>query len=166
MQKETSTVKLWTHTQRQYKLWKIQPDKYIDTSIRQNVTVFFQLRPRPLILLLSGWIFHRNITAATDLQTNFLPTSYWLARHVTSGLNTKWLQQNFVSPPPPPSSSLPIRGEGEGEGGWRMAEEEGDDRSRWGRKSEWRERVNSHVTGPSCSVDGKREIQQPQKKGW
>lgn len=26
-------------------------------------------------------------------------------------------------------------------------------------------RVNSHVTGPSCSVDGKREIQQPQKKG-
>lgn len=26
------------------------------------------------------------------------------------------------------------------------------------------ERVNSHVTGSSCSVDGKREIQQPQKK--
>lgn len=42
-------------------------------------------------------------------------------------------------------------------------EEEGDDRSRWGRKSEWRVGVNSHVTGPSCSVDGKREIQQPQK---
>ena len=25
-------------------------------------------------------------------------------------------------------------------------------------------RINSHVTGPSSSVDGKREIQQPQKK--
>lgn len=46
-----------------------------------------------------------------------------------------------------------------------MAEEEDDDRSRLGTKSEWRGRVNSHVTGPSSSVDGKREIQQPQKKG-
>lgn len=121
MQKETSTVKLWTHTQRQYKLWKIQPDKYIDTSIRQNITVFFQLRPRPLILLLSGWIFHRNITAATDLQTNFLPTSYWLARHVTSALNTKWLQQNVVSPPPPlhPPSLSEGKGKGREDGGWR-----------------------------------------------
>ena len=42
-------------------------------------------------------------------------------------------------------------------------DEEADDRSRWGRKSAWREGVNSHVTGSSCSVDGKREIQQPQK---
>lgn len=38
-----------------------------------------------------------------------------------------------------------------------MAEEEGDDRSRLGRRREWRERVNSHVTGPCCSVDGKRK---------
>lgn len=56
-----------------------------------------------------------------------------------------------------------MRGRGVRMGG--LDEEEGDDRSRWGRKSGWRERVNSHVTGSSCSVDGKREIQQPQKKG-
>lgn len=65
------------------------------------------------------------------------------------------------------SNALQRRGNGGrmngGEGGG--AEEKGDDRSRWGRKRGWRERVNSHVTGPSCSVDGKKEIQQPQKKG-
>lgn len=47
-----------------------------------------------------------------------------------------------------------LKGEG-GEGRWWQKQV--------GRKSEWRGRVNSHVTGSSCSVDGKREIQQPQK---
>lgn len=44
-----------------------------------------------------------------------------------------------------------------------VEEEEGDDRSRWGGRVNGGKRVNSHVTGTSCSVDGKREIQQPQK---
>lgn len=43
------------------------------------------------------------------------------------------------------------------------AEREGDDRSRWGGRVNEGGEVNSHVTGSSCSVDGKREIQQPQK---
>lgn len=56
-------------------------------------------------------------------------------------------------------SSERVGGRGEG-----AEEEEGDDSS----AREGRGRVdggNSHVTGSSCSVDGKREIQQPQKKG-
>lgn len=93
--------------------------------------------------------------AATDLQTNFLLTSYWLARHVTSALHTKRL----------PQQCAPAEGKGR-EGGWGVRARRRTVRteSRWGRKSEWRERVNSHVTGPSCSVDGKRKIQQPQKR--
>lgn len=46
----------------------------------------------------------------------------------------------------------------------RRTEEEGDDRKQVGEEKRMEgERVNSHVTGSSCSVDGKREIQ-PQKK--
>lgn len=55
-----------------------------------------------------------------------------------------------MSPPP----ALNTGRKGEGGGGWWQKQV--------GRKGEWRERVDSHVSGSSCSVDGKREIQQPQ----
>lgn len=61
-----------------------------------------------------------------------------------------------------PATVRSSEGKGREDEGVRV-DNEGDDRSRWGRKSAWREGVNSHVTGSSCSVDGKREIQQPQK---
>lgn len=120
----------------------------------QNLLPFF---PRKHPSLLSYYclaeFFTGTHTAATELQTNFLPTSYWPARHVTSALYTKWLPQQ-CAPARGKERRGSLRGEG-GEGRWWQKQV--------GRKSEWRGRVNSHVTGSSCSVDGEREIQQPQK---
>lgn len=89
--------------------------------------------------------------AATDLQRNFLPTSYWLARHVTSA--PLW---NKVTPTTVQSDNTERSSEGKRGRWWRQG---GGGRVKGGRD------VNSHVTGPSCSVDGKREIQQTSKRG-
>lgn len=166
MQKETSTVKLWTHTRTHTETIQIMKNstrqiyKYIYQT--KHCCVFSNWDPA----LLSYYCLAEFFTGTLRLplickQTSSLLPIGW---QDMSPLPLIQSDSDKTLYPPPPSSSLPLQGEGEG--GWRMAEEEGDDRSRWGRRSEWRERVNSHVTGPSCSVDGKREIQQPQKKGW
>lgn len=64
-----------------------------------------------------------------------------------SALDTKWLPQRRSAP----------------------AGEEGRRRGRRMKvraEAEWRERVNSHVTGSSCSVDGMRERHNNLNKGW
>lgn len=63
--------------------------------------------------------------AATDLQTNFLPTSYWLAGHVTSALNKSDSRNSALQ-----REGGVERGRMRGEVGG--SEVEGDDRSRWG----------------------------------
>lgn len=89
--------------------------------------------------------------AATDLRTNFLSTSYWLARHVTSDPPVTWWLPQRCSP-------TTQKGAARGKRGW-WRRRGGEGRVNGGRE------VNSHVTGPSCSVDGKREIQQTSKRG-
>lgn len=158
MQKEKSTVKLWTQVHAHSS--DTNYEKFNQTNIEihcsdQKLLCFFSKDPSLLSYYCLAEFFTGTHTAAADLHTNFLPTSYWLARHVTSALITKWLPQQCA--PARGKREGRMRGEGRGGGG------------RWwqkqvGRKSEWRERVNSHVTGSSCSVDGKREIQQPQKR--
>lgn len=60
------------------------------TSSSTKIAVFLFLPSRIPSLLLSYYclaeFFTGTHTAATELQTNSLPTSYWLARHVTSAL--------------------------------------------------------------------------------
>lgn len=62
----------------------------INTSVRaKSAVVFFSKDPSLLSYHCLAEFFTGTHTAATELQTNFLPTSYWLARHVTSALYTK-----------------------------------------------------------------------------
>lgn len=104
---------------------KIQPDKYINMYQSTNCCVF-QQTPLPLILLLSGWIFHRN-TNGCHWSANKLPPDFpWHLCPVYK-----------VTPTTVRSS------EGKREGGWGGRGWGGGGGRYWqkqvGRKSEWRE---------------------------
>lgn len=122
---------------------------------RKKVTVFLQQQPLPSYPSIVWQNFSQE-HIRLPLICKQTSSRLSIGRHNTSPLpsiqsdfhNDEALQQGRKG-----GEDERRRGEGGGGGG----------RVKVRAEAEWRERVNSHVTGPSCSVDGKREIWQPQQ---
>lgn len=124
MHKDRRTLKFWiqVHAQSNRATEMMKNSTRLSVlDIVQKALYFFSKDPSPLILLLSGWIFHRN-TYGCHWSANKLPLDFLLAsktRHLCP-----WIQSNHNSA---------LQREEDGEWGVRAGlEEEGDDRSRWG----------------------------------
>lgn len=81
LRQKTSTVRLWTHT---HTLCNTHGKKFNQTNIqmfiRLNIALFcFSKDPTLLSYDCLAEFFTGTHMAAPDLQTNCLPTSYWLA---------------------------------------------------------------------------------------
>lgn len=124
MQKDRRTLKFWIQVHAQSSDRNYEEFNQTISSghrVHENLLHFFSKDPSPLILLLSGWIFHRN-TYSCHWSANKLPLDFLLA-HKTRHL-CPWIQSDH--------NSALQRGEDEGWGVRAGVEEEGDDRSRWG----------------------------------
>lgn len=127
-------------------------------SVYKSSGVFAAAPPPSLYSYCLAEFFTGAREAATDLQTNFFLNSNWLTGRVLSALKTKRLPTRTTMTKRSSRGGKRVRAEVRGGGRWRQKQMK--------MRNEWRERVNSHVTAPSGSVDGEREIQQPQKQGW
>lgn len=144
------------------KLWKIQPDKFTEANC--CTFSFFSPCPLPLILLLSGWIFHRNTHDchwAANKTSSPLPIGW--RRHVTSAPRTKGLPEQC-------QEGKWGRREGAREEGWWRGsdhEEEDDDRSRWGgRVSGFWGELTHMWEDRAALLMGREKYNNLNKRGW
>lgn len=157
MQNQKSTVKLCTQVHAESS--DTNDEKFNQTNLEIHLSdktllcFFFQQRPLPLILLLSGWIFHRN-TYGCHWSANKLPPYFLLA-----GKTRHLCPQYKVTPARGRRGRM--KGDGCGGGGGGR-----DDRSRWGGRVNCGRELTHMWQDRAVLLMGREKYNNLKKKGW